>query len=72
MIEIFKTNITKKREARLILKHLLNMLPGAAVNFDLEDCDRILRIESRSQYFDTRLICELVSNMGFECRVLND
>ena len=72
MIEVFKTNIAKKREARLILKQLLNMLPGAAINFDLEDCDRILRIESWSQYFDPRQVCDVVAKMGFECRVLND
>ena len=72
MIEVFKTNIVKKREARMILKQLLNMLPGVAVNFDLEDCDRILRIESRSHYFDTRKVCDIVMKMGFECLVLND
>ncbi len=72
MIEVFKTNIVKKREARMILKQLLNMLPGVAVNFDLEDCDRILRIESRSQYFDARQVCDIVTKMGFECLVLND
>jgi len=72
MIEVFKTNIIKKREARLILKQLLNMLPGAAVNFDLEDCDRVLRVESRSQNFDIRQVCGAVTKMGFDCHVLTD
>ncbi|WP_158546101.1 helix-turn-helix domain-containing protein [Adhaeribacter pallidiroseus] len=42
---IFKTDVTTSAEATLILKALLKLLPNHQANFDLEDQDRILRIE---------------------------
>ncbi|MBS1682937.1 MAG: hypothetical protein JST48_14590 [Bacteroidetes bacterium] len=46
MVEVFKTNIRHKRTADKIKIELLLRFPGCKVNFDLHDCDRILRIES--------------------------
>lgn len=45
MIEIFKTNVREKNEADEIVSFLLKRNPGFKINFDLEDCDNILRIE---------------------------
>jgi hypothetical protein len=72
MIEVFKTNIAKKQEAGIIENELLKILPGAGINFDLEDCDRVLRVESAHQNFDARHVIALVAKMGFECQVLTD
>ena len=72
MIEIFKTNVNKKREAKLIIKKLLNILPDSCINFDLEDCDRILRIENKVQNFDTQNIITVLNNKGFYCEILKD
>ncbi|ELR68006.1 hypothetical protein C900_01269 [Fulvivirga imtechensis AK7] len=47
MIEIFKTNISTKEEADYFAQILNNTLPDYRINFDLEDCDRILRVENR-------------------------
>jgi hypothetical protein len=46
MIEIFKTNVSNKKLAAKILRTLRARLPGCVFNFDLEDCDRILRVQS--------------------------
>ena len=46
MIEIFKTNVSNKKLAGRVLKALRTRLPAYAFNFDLEDCDRILRVQS--------------------------
>jgi hypothetical protein len=72
MIEVFKTNIAKKQEAEIIENELLKILPGAVVNFDLEDFDRVLRVESVHQNFEARDVITLVAKMGFECKVLTD
>ena len=72
MIEIFKTNVTKRLEAKRLLNLLLEILPNAFINFDLEDCDRILRIENVEQNFDIQQIIALVEKMGFYCEVWND
>lgn len=48
MVEVFKTNVTSERKARQVL-HLINRkFPSYKVNFDLEDCDNILRIENKN------------------------
>ncbi len=47
MIEVFKTNIASKSKAKEVLLMLNNKFPNYNVNFDLEDCDNILRIENK-------------------------
>lgn len=71
MVEVFKTNVTQKPNAEKIVEHLLAVFPDASVNFDLEDCDRILRVEMNS-YPDAVQIMKLVHAAGFTCEVLND
>ncbi|HTH81560.1 MAG TPA: hypothetical protein VL490_01420, partial [Mucilaginibacter sp.] len=44
-IEIFKTSVNDFTGAAIILNYFSKYFPHFQVNFDLEDCDRILRIE---------------------------
>ena len=48
MIEVFKTNVRTKKQARKILTQLLIQYPKAKINFDLSDCDKILRVEGKN------------------------
>ncbi|RZJ53077.1 MAG: hypothetical protein EOO44_09685 [Flavobacterium sp.] len=62
MIYVFKTSVdtNSKLESATIL--LNELLPDSLWNFDLEDCDNILRIDSQSQ------ITELfLKNEIFDC-----
>ena len=52
MVEVFKTNIETAEEAKQIGKHLLEFFPHSQINFDLEDCDKILRVDG--QFSPTR------------------
>lgn len=70
-VEVFKTNVTQKPNAEKIVEHLLAVFPDASVNFDLEDCDRILRVEMNTLP-DAVQIMKLVHAAGFTCEVLND
>ncbi len=45
MIEIFKTNVEKQEDADPILQQLKTLFPNYCCNFDLDECDKILRIE---------------------------
>lgn len=45
MTEIFKTNVQTEIEALLLTRLLGKIFSEAKINFDLEDCDKILRIE---------------------------
>lgn len=44
---VFKTSVTKTDEIQQLSAHLDKLIPpNGKWNFDLEDCDRILRVES--------------------------
>lgn len=45
MVEVFKTNVNSHDHALEIVHALQKVLPFAKINFDLEDCDKILRVE---------------------------
>ncbi|MEO6348278.1 MAG: hypothetical protein ABIO60_10265 [Aquaticitalea sp.] len=68
MIEVFKTNITEEAIAESILKELIAFMPNSTINFDLEDCDNILRVTNCS-FHATEVILVLNKN-GYECQIL--
>jgi len=43
-------------------------IPAAEINFDLEDCDRILRI--KGDFFCCSDVIQTLTNNGFECCLL--
>lgn len=45
-MEVLRTNVQKNNEAKQIIQDLLKHFPDSKINFDLEDCDKILRVES--------------------------
>ena len=69
MVEVFKTNVEETSEANKIVALLLEHFPGSKINFDLYDCDKILRIEGKD-FFIEKLI-KLVHEKGFICKVLD-
>lgn len=71
MIEVFKTNIELEQEAGLVIKKIESRMPNYRITFDLEDCDRILRVESESQ-INSNIIIEEVSGLGFQVSILPD
>jgi hypothetical protein len=68
MIEVFKTNVEETVQAKKILNILQEHFPGNKINFDLHDCDKILRVEGKS--FCAEKIMTLVIENGFSCNVL--
>lgn len=69
MVEVFKTDISDVRQARRVLDLLGERWPQYLANFDLEDCDRILRIESKA--VQQQDIVLLLQQHGHRCEVLN-
>jgi hypothetical protein len=62
---IFTTNVTEPEEVSEVVP-LLTAVPAIKEwNFDLEDCDRILRVVS--QNISPRFIEILMQNAGFSC-----
>lgn len=68
MIEVFKTNVQTAGEASLIVEQLQGHFPGSRINFDLHDCDKILRVEGRE--FSAADIIALVGEKGYHCELL--
>ena len=68
MVEVFSTNVQNQEQARFLIGHLLALFPEARINFDLEDCDKILRVEDESPCVQE--IINLLSTYGFLCDLL--
>jgi len=69
MVEVFKTNVDRSELADQVISRLRDHFPFSKINFDLEDCDKILRIEGQEVCSDT--IIDLLKTSGFECEALN-
>lgn len=69
MIEVFKTNVETASDANNIVQILLQRFPGSRINFDLQDCDKILRVEGKD--FCTETIIAFMKEKGFHCSVLD-
>jgi hypothetical protein len=68
MIEVFKTDIKTKSDAYNLVEILVQQLPGSRVNFDLHDCDKILRVEGND--FSADAVVSLLTKKGFNCEIL--
>ena len=69
MVEVFKTNVHRVEMADQLVSTLLVHFPFSMINFDLEDCDKILRIEDKEVCAES--IIELMNLKGFACEVLD-
>lgn len=47
-VEIFKTDVNSEPLANEIVCGLNKLYPDCLISFDLEDCDKVLRIESNN------------------------
>jgi len=72
MVEIFKTNVNSKKQAGKVLKALNSCLPAYFFNFDLDDCDRILRVKSSGPVIETITIIRVVKDHRVEISVFED
>ena len=70
MVKIFKTNVTHVTDGNYLLENVLQLkYPHFKINFDLEDCDHILRIDGED--FDTNDLVVLMDANGFLCEELH-
>lgn len=69
-VEVFKTNVADNRNAKVILENIRQLFPSAIVNFDFEDCDNILRVESDLCETDILEIKNIVRDLNFEIELL--
>ncbi|MBL0735451.1 hypothetical protein JI750_01020 [Flavobacterium sp. GN10] len=65
IVEIFKTNVQKESDRDYIITMMQNQFPDCKINFDLEDCDKILRVEGFDLQYD-KVVSHLYG-LGFTC-----
>jgi len=68
MIYVFKTSVKTKIQAKKLKPHIDLILPKAKSNFDLDDYDKVLRIESEENIILP--IINLLKNHHFDCEEL--
>jgi hypothetical protein len=68
MVEVFKTNVRRPEVARQLRDYIVSLFPGNRVNFDLHDCDNILRIEGDN--FSVQQILAAIDSRGYQAEVL--
>jgi hypothetical protein len=73
MVEVFKTDVSDEDVAGHLLEQIHSTFEHHSANFDLQDCDRILRIECHN---GTSLrideLISLLSEQGHYIEVLPD
>jgi hypothetical protein len=70
MVEVFKTNVKDPELAIMLVSQIhLNFVDYQA-NFDLEDCDNILRVQCATGLVQSSLLINLLNKMGYNAEVL--
>ncbi len=69
MVEVFKTDVKQKAQAVQLIAGLSQQFPLHCISFDLDDCDKVLRIEGNNICNTT--IIKLLNLQGFFCEVLD-
>ena len=72
MIEVFKTNVKNRRRAKMLVDQIHKTFIGYKANFDLHDCDNILRVECTTGDIQSSLLIDVLKNLGFHAEVLPD
>ena len=72
MVEIFKTNVVSKRLANRVLNYLHANMPAYSFNFDLDDCDRILRAQYLANKFEAAKIIKIAEEHAIEISLFEE
>jgi len=65
IVEVFKTNVQEESETNLVIAFIQKLFPNYKINFDLEDCDKILRVEAAE--LKPENIVKYVNRLGYVC-----
>jgi hypothetical protein len=72
MIEVFKTNVQDRDQADMLLDHIRKTYIDYNANFDLDDCDNILRVECKGGSIQASFLIYLLKDFGYNAEVLAD
>ncbi len=72
MVEIFKTNITDTDKALALIDQIHQSFRGYKANFDLQDCDNILRIQSSAGFIQCSALIHFLKELGCIAEIVPD
>ena len=72
MIEVFKTNVTNESHAMFVVEQIHRAFCFCKANFDLDDCDKILRVSGINSDADAYEIISFIKNFGCHAVILPD
>ncbi|HEY4151372.1 MAG TPA: hypothetical protein VGM41_20680 [Chitinophagaceae bacterium] len=64
MVEVFKTDVKDRRHAYQLVEQIHETFGDYTANFDLHDCDRILRVKCTTGFVQAPLLVELLKDYG--------
>ena len=72
MVEVFRTDVGDAEAAVRIVEALQDQCALYVANFDLEDCDRVLRVKCLVGDVDASEVIMLLTGLGFNAEILPD
>jgi hypothetical protein len=72
MVEVFKTSVMDSADAKMLVDQIQQNFIDYKVNFDLEDCDKILRVKCTTGTIHSRQLIDFISSFGFTIEILHD
>lgn len=72
MIEVFRTNVQDPHHAIMLVGQINKTFEGYTANFDLEDCDNVLRVKSQAGGIQAASVIDLLKDFGFYAEILSD
>ncbi|MCE6990116.1 hypothetical protein [Dyadobacter sp. CY323] len=72
MTEVFKTNVVKENQARIMIDLIQRTFTGYSATFDLEDCDKVLCVKSTTNAVCATSLIRLMQDFGYQAEVLKD
>jgi hypothetical protein len=71
-VEVFKTDVQDREQAKKLIDRIHKTFLDYQANFDLDDCDRILRVKCKSGTVQSSGLIDLLKDSGFHAEVLTD
>lgn len=72
MVEVFKTDVEKQSQANLLTAMISLAFAGYQATFDLEDCDKVLRISCPEDEISCTAVIKLLENFGYQAAILEE
>ncbi len=72
MVEVFKTNVEDSSHADVLVDQIHKTYTHYRANFDLEDCDKILRVECKISEIEPSPLIILLNEFGYDAEILPD